>query len=62
MPGCQRKSTEKNTEKQPDDAGQPGRKEISMKAIRLQTEYLTKPLGLGIARPRFSWNCEGGIR
>ena len=31
MPGCQRKSTEKNTEKQPDDAGQPGRKEISMK-------------------------------
>ena len=32
-----------------------------MKAIRLQTEYLTEPLGLGIATPRFSWNCEGGI-
>ena len=33
----------------------------AMKAIRLQTEYLTEPLGLGIAMPRFSWNCEGGI-
>ena len=33
-----------------------------MKAIRLQAEYLTEPLGLGIAAPRFSWNCEGGIK
>ncbi len=33
-----------------------------MKAIRLQTDYLTEPLGLGIAAPRFSWNCEGGIK
>ena len=33
-----------------------------MKAIRLQTEYMTEPLGLGIVMPRFSWNCEGGIR
>ena len=33
-----------------------------MKAIRLQTEYLTEPLGLGIAMPRFYWNCEGGLR
>lgn len=33
-----------------------------MNAIRLQTEYLTEPLGLGIAAPRFSWNCEGGIK
>ena len=32
-----------------------------MRAIRLQTEYLTEPLGLGIAVPRFSWNCEGGV-
>ena len=32
-----------------------------MKAIRLQTEYLTEPLGLGIAKPRLSWNCEGGV-
>lgn len=32
-----------------------------MKAIHLQTEYLTKPLGLGIANPRFYWNCEGGV-
>lgn len=33
-----------------------------MKAIRLQTEYLTTPLGLGITAPRFSWNCEGGVK
>ena len=33
-----------------------------MKAIRLQTEYLNEPLGLGIAAPRFSWNCEGEIK
>ena len=33
-----------------------------MKAIRMQTEYLYEPLGLGIARPHFSWNCEGEIR
>lgn len=32
-----------------------------MQAIHLQTEYLTQPLGLGIARPRFYWNCEGGV-
>lgn len=31
-----------------------------MKAIQLRTEYLTEPLGLGIAAPRFYWNCEGG--
>lgn len=31
-----------------------------MRAIRLQTEYLTRPLGLGITKPRFYWNCEGG--
>ena len=33
-----------------------------MKAIRLQTEYLTTPLGLGIAQARFSWNCEDGVK
>lgn len=32
-----------------------------MKAIHLQTEYLTQPLGFGIAAPRFCWNCEGGV-
>ena len=32
-----------------------------MKAIRPQTEYLREPLGLGNPRPRFSWNCEGGV-
>ena len=33
-----------------------------MKTIHLQTEYLTEPLGLGNAKPRFFWNCEGGVR
>lgn len=33
-----------------------------MKAIHLQAEYLTEPLGLGNARPRFYWNVQGGIR
>ena len=32
-----------------------------MRAIHLQTEYLTEPLGLGIAKPRFYWNAEGGV-
>lgn len=32
-----------------------------MKAVRLRTEYLKEPLGLGTASPRFYWNCEGGI-
>lgn len=31
-----------------------------MKAIHLRTEYLENPLGLGNARPRFYWQCEGG--
>ena len=33
-----------------------------MKAVRLRTEYLTNPLGIDIAKPRFYWNCEGGVR
>ena len=33
-----------------------------MKAIHLRTEYLQNPLGLGIARPRFYWQCEGGMK
>lgn len=33
-----------------------------MKAIHLQTDYLTEPLGLGNPGPRFYWNCEGGVR
>ncbi|MBR4024583.1 MAG: family 78 glycoside hydrolase catalytic domain [Firmicutes bacterium] len=32
-----------------------------MKATHLQVEYLTKPLGLGNPRPRFFWNCIGGV-
>ena len=32
-----------------------------MKAVHLQVEYLTEPLGLGNPKPRFYWNCEGGI-
>ena len=33
-----------------------------MKAIHLQTEYLTEPLGIGITQPRFYWNAEDGIK
>ncbi|MCX7658719.1 MAG: alpha-L-rhamnosidase N-terminal domain-containing protein, partial [Oscillospiraceae bacterium] len=33
-----------------------------MKAINLKTEYLIHPIGLGIEKPRFFWNCEGGIK
>ena len=33
-----------------------------MRAIRLQTEYLSEPMGLGCNSPRFSWNCEGGTK
>ena len=31
-----------------------------MRAVRLQTEYMTTPLGIGNLNPRFFWNCEGG--
>ena len=34
--------------------------ESIMKAIRLQTEYLTNPIGIDVHDPRLSWNCEGG--
>ena len=33
-----------------------------MRAIHLRTEYLDRPLGLGIAAPRLSWHCEGGVK
>ncbi|MBL7492991.1 family 78 glycoside hydrolase catalytic domain [Frankia sp. AgB1.9] len=33
-----------------------------MRAIRLRTEYLTEPLGLGITAPRLYWNADGGLR
>ncbi|GAA3908812.1 family 78 glycoside hydrolase catalytic domain [Microbacterium invictum] len=33
-----------------------------MRAVRLRTEYLDEPLGLGIVAPRFSWHVEGGTR
>ena len=32
-----------------------------MKATHLQVQYLTEPLGLGNPKPRFYWNCEGGM-
>lgn len=32
-----------------------------MKGIHLQTEYLDTPLGIDIRKPRFYWNCEGGV-
>ncbi len=33
-----------------------------MKAVHLKTAYLNNPLGIDIARPRLSWNAEGGVR
>ena len=33
-----------------------------MKATRLRTDDLLKPIGLGNVIPRFSWNCQGGTR
>lgn len=33
-----------------------------MKAIRLKTEYRFQPLGIDSLQPRFTWNCEGGVR
>ena len=32
-----------------------------MNAVDLRTEYLTQPLGLGIAAPRLYWRCVGGV-
>ncbi len=34
-------------------------KENEMRAIRLRTEYLKNPMGLGIKTPRLFWNDEG---
>ena len=31
-----------------------------MKPIRLQTEYMTNPMGISITSPRLFWNVEGG--
>ena len=33
-----------------------------MNAINLRIEYLKNPLGIDITKPRFFWNCEGGIK
>ena len=33
-----------------------------MKAVRLRTEYLRKPIGIDIRNPRLFWNCEGGVK
>ncbi len=33
-----------------------------MRAIRLQTEYLTDPIGVDFRHPRLMWNCERGVR
>ena len=33
-----------------------------MKAVNLKTEYLRNPIGIDIVQPRFSWNCEGGVK
>ena len=33
-----------------------------MRAVRMKTSDLTRPVGIDIAAPRFTWNAEGGIR
>lgn len=33
-----------------------------MKSVHLRVDYLKDPLGLGNAKPEFSWKAEGGIR
>ena len=33
-----------------------------MKAIRLRTEYLDRPLGVDFKHPRLMWNAEGGVK
>ena len=33
-----------------------------MNAIRLRTEYLKKPMGIDIQKPRLMWNAEGGVK
>ncbi len=32
-----------------------------MKAINIQTEYLTNPIGIDVISPRITWNDEGGL-
>jgi hypothetical protein len=31
-----------------------------MIAVRLRTDYLEAPIGLGNPQPRLDWNAEGG--
>ena len=31
-----------------------------MRAVRLQTEYMNEPIGIGNRTPNFFWNCDGG--
>lgn len=33
-----------------------------MKAMNLRTEHLNNPIGIDIARPYLSWNCQDGIK
>ncbi len=33
-----------------------------MQAVRLRTEYLCDPIGIDVAEPWLSWNCQGGQR
>ena len=33
-----------------------------MRARRLRTDYLDRPLGIDLRRPRLSWVCDGGLR
>lgn len=31
-----------------------------MRAVKLKTNYLVNPIGLGSRRQRFYWQCDGG--
>lgn len=33
-----------------------------MKAIKLKTEYLVNPIGIGVKNPRLMWICDGGTK
>ena len=33
-----------------------------MKAIRLKTEFLNNPIGVGFENPLLTWNCDSGIK
>lgn len=37
-------------------------KEDVMDAVKLRTEHMKDPIGLGLNNPFLSWTCENGVR